>query len=827
MGGSLTVSERILFHLSAYVKYEGKYEAPFGITQDGIAQACGISRAHAAIELKKLKASGIVDERLSHVRRGKTRRKVYFLSHEGKQRGSAIVQYVRENNIDAMVDPDRISQELDRSRGRRARKSSPMPDLKYFFGRRREIAELTKALTEPSLKVISLRGIAGIGKTTLAVRLASTVTGQRVFWHAVKPWDSPKSVADALGAFFSENGSKRLANYLSSGRFEMGEVGFLLNEVLVENGYLFIFDDADSSPSAQDFLRLFRLNCGPGKMVVTVESQPGFYDPEDVIATREVAEVELDGLERGAALDILRVRGIEGEIADEMVTLTKGHPLSLEMVTVTNSEEARYQVSRFFEEKFYADLDESEKSLLQLASVFQRPFSVDAIPRELRSVRKASMLREVAPGRFEIHASLREFVYGHMSADDRARWHSVVADYYLRQEESSERLHHLLRAGRTLEAEMLIAREGESLIEGGDPRRMWDLLRAHDPIKERYLQPVNLLKGRLASLVGEHSEGDSILGNLAAEAETPVRAEALVELGLMRSRQGRLEEASSLFSEALALSAGEPRLRAKALRGTGVVEAKLGNHDRAKELLEASAVDSLSAMDQNGMLRAHMELGKVLMEQGRFEDAIGHFSKCAAGFGPADLAGLYSNLGVACLRLGRAQDARVNLENAVRLSEETGQPRTLAGASMELCGVLLSLGEIVEARERCFHALEVFTELDDRLGVSSAYHRLSEIEGRAGDSHASEECCRESLRALEGVDAPREVAMRRMEIGRMLAESGSREAAAEQLSLSLELFRSVEDNDMVDSLGRELRTLRGGEGQCSESNVQHNLDRVP
>ena len=44
------------------MKYEDKYEAQFDVTQDGISQACSISRAHAAIELKKPMACGIVDE---------------------------------------------------------------------------------------------------------------------------------------------------------------------------------------------------------------------------------------------------------------------------------------------------------------------------------------------------------------------------------------------------------------------------------------------------------------------------------------------------------------------------------------------------------------------------------------------------------------------------------------------------------------------------------------------------------------------------------------------------------------------------------------------
>jgi len=168
---------------------------------------------------------------------------------------------------------------------------------------------------------------------------------------------------------------------------------------------------------------------------------------------------------------------------------------------------------------------------------------------------------------------------------------------------------------------------------------------------------------------------------------------------------------------------------------------------------------------------------------------------------------VYVNLGVACSRLGRLEDARVNLENAIRLSEETGQPRTLAHALLSLSETLVSIGDMVGAKERCYHALEVFTELNDRLGMSAAYADLGDLEMRADDSHASEECYRESLRAIEGLDAPRSMAQRRMELGLVLAESGNRDEAVEQLKLSLELFRSVEAEDMVERVTRELRAL--------------------
>jgi len=342
MSGDLTVSERIMYLLHGYVKYEDKYEVPFDVTQDGISQACGISRAHAAIELKKLKAADLITERLSHVRKGKSRRKAYFLSFEGKAKAAEIAHYVRDNGLDPMVDPARVSPGQSARRPKAARRSSPLPQVDRFFGREEELRTLLDDLTSPAHRVICIRGIAGIGKTTLVAKVVSELSGQRVFWHSVKPWDAPRTLADSLGGFFAENGSKALSSYLATGRFELGEVSFMLEEELAENGFTLVFDDVDSNPHVQEFLSMLRHSCGCANIVVTAEDRPGFYEPSDVVARREVHEVELTGLDREAALSLLRARGIEGPVTEQLVRLTRGHPLSLEMVTEATPEGAHY-----------------------------------------------------------------------------------------------------------------------------------------------------------------------------------------------------------------------------------------------------------------------------------------------------------------------------------------------------------------------------------------------------------------------------------------------------------------------------------------------------
>ncbi|MBM4237447.1 MAG: hypothetical protein FJ151_03065, partial [Euryarchaeota archaeon] len=100
MPNVLTVAERIILHLSQYSKLQDSYDVPIDVSQDGIAAALRISRAHAAIELKKLKENEEVVERLAHIRRGKTKRKVYFLLPKGEARAGKIKVFADSEGIE-------------------------------------------------------------------------------------------------------------------------------------------------------------------------------------------------------------------------------------------------------------------------------------------------------------------------------------------------------------------------------------------------------------------------------------------------------------------------------------------------------------------------------------------------------------------------------------------------------------------------------------------------------------------------------------------------------------------------------------------------------
>jgi tetratricopeptide (TPR) repeat protein len=96
---ALTIAERIILHLARYSKNAADFEVPMEVSQDGIGEALRITRAHVAVEVKKLKEAGELTERVSHVRRSRSKRKVYFLTEQGEMRARNVVDYAARNGI--------------------------------------------------------------------------------------------------------------------------------------------------------------------------------------------------------------------------------------------------------------------------------------------------------------------------------------------------------------------------------------------------------------------------------------------------------------------------------------------------------------------------------------------------------------------------------------------------------------------------------------------------------------------------------------------------------------------------------------------------------
>ena len=106
---NLSVKQRMVVHLERYksVNPNEEYNLPWEMTQDGIATALLISRAHTSIELKNLRDKGLVMEWLAHVRGGRNKRKVYSLTKIGIKEAEKIRMLI-DRNVLQMDGPKKV-----------------------------------------------------------------------------------------------------------------------------------------------------------------------------------------------------------------------------------------------------------------------------------------------------------------------------------------------------------------------------------------------------------------------------------------------------------------------------------------------------------------------------------------------------------------------------------------------------------------------------------------------------------------------------------------------------------------------------------------------
>jgi predicted transcriptional regulator len=67
---ALTAPERILLHLDDFAATAEEVDAPYAVSQNGIADRTRLLRSHIPREVQKLIKEGLITERLSHVKSG-------------------------------------------------------------------------------------------------------------------------------------------------------------------------------------------------------------------------------------------------------------------------------------------------------------------------------------------------------------------------------------------------------------------------------------------------------------------------------------------------------------------------------------------------------------------------------------------------------------------------------------------------------------------------------------------------------------------------------------------------------------------------------------
>ncbi len=839
----LTVQDKIIVHLAAYQRYAEEFECPEEVSQAGIAVAIGKSRAHTTLELKALRGAEMVAERVSHVKGAKSKRKVYNLTAEGIQ----LVQNLRRmvegldvkleigDEISKMTGREAVNElttrsglsELEgmvlvlgaegviRSNQAKSIKTTPisgsqekLPELKYFFGREKEL-EFIDSFIDGETAVLSISGMPGIGKTTLARKvLANIGKDLKIFYIQLYPFDSPLSFIQQLARFLDSHGIKQLSDYLANKTTpDIREIGWLFQDIFSRDRFVLIVDDLEIVGEGLDgFLRMLHdimKGDNDSKMVVMSSIHPKFYDRKDVSIDHTVVEMGLKGLDAEASKMLLKELDRIGEDDQEdIIKAVDGHPLALELVDPETG-------SEIFQEYIYEHIisrDIDGFDFLCISSVLRRPFN----PWDMKVFgfsRAQTLSGNAYFTRYDgslvmIHQAVASAIILRAGEKGVKQAHELAAQYCREHDYNpSEVLYHLLEAGSRDRAREHVMKAREELLSNTNLDNTMELLwRLYEPDEED--MEMRDFMAEALNLKGDWPRSFEISKTILKSDVPGLRLAALLRMARIKNKLREPSKAIDLIEEAMKVcsSMKDDISLARVLVSKGTILYGLGHYQEAMKAFDRT-IELTDGVDDELFLQAMMERGNTRALAGELKEAMKEYEG-ALGMASdiesqPDVARIKLNMGLINMRMGKLDEAEKYLESALGIARDMSQPRMTGWGLIGLAELMNRKGMPEEALELSKEALDIFQMLGDMVSLSGVYSNMGASGALLGNESQAIERFEKSLELMKNLESPYTLGQRYLEYGRGNLELGNMDGAKAMIEKARKIFDDIDAREDV------------------------------
>jgi predicted ATPase/DNA-binding SARP family transcriptional activator len=642
----------------------------------------------------------------------------------------------------------------------------PLPPTQ-LIGRQRELQDCCELLRGERVRLLTLTGAGGIGKTRLGVKIAAQVESEfrdGVFFVPLARLTDPDLVAASIAQALevtetNEAIELRLKHFLGSRQLLLLVDNFeqllpaapLLGELLeaapnlkllvtsrallrlgAEHQYSVPPLDLPDSERPADARDL----AGLSAVALFVERaralSPTFELSEDNADAVADICLRLDGLPLALELAAARVRLLSPP--ELLARLEQRLPL---LTGGVREAPPRHQTLRATIDWSYDLLRAAEQTLFARLACFAGGCTLEAAEQvcgasldDLGSLVDKSLLRErmsaLGETRFEMLATVREYALGRLDGSgDGDGLRCRHAEYFVALAEHAEP--EILRADQTKWLERLNADRDnfraalEWLIRIGDGEKALRLIASlrRAWVAQGYLAETRRwLETALAAAVGAAAE---------------VRAKAVYGLGRVSLAQGDYDEAHAYLQEAVALSReiGDSEGLVFALADLGGITSARGDHERAEVLAREALDEARQAQNEMAIAAALHSLGSALLDRGEYGSARDVLTESLvlrrARGDKRNVANSLATLGATAFLERNYEQATAFLEESLSLGRELGNLLLVATALASLGLVALFEEDYGSAEVFAAEALALSRDSGDKWTIGECLHILAGV----------------------------------------------------------------------------------------------------
>ena len=670
-----------------------------------------------------------------------------------------------------------------------------------LIGRERELIEIDHQLADPACHLLSIVGPGGVGKTRLALQVASTHAG--AFGHGVY-------VISLVTVTTRTQFIAMLAQALGLSLGDTDEPLWQLAYYLARKEILIVIDNSEQLSTDGVEVLAYLISQAPQVVfMVTANERLNLYEervlvlqglglpdlnharsPEQ-IAQAEAVQLLLSAAQR--ARHDFQPQATDWTALAELSHFLMGVPLALELaagwldtlgvtgllhelqrdVSLLNMDgqnvSMRHRHLNHIFEYSWQRLSAEDRLALNAFTIFRGGFTRLAAQQVVaimtgtaaslqvlaNLVHKSLLMYDRARDRYDCHELLRRFVSAQVIWDEAQQRmaHQAHCNYYCSFLQTRQTAFNSTR-------QQAILTEVEADI--ANIRLAWSWAVAHQDVHNIAISLEGLFY--LYDIRSQFMEGETAFREAAHSlASRPANAEQLITLARLETRQGwftfhlgRPEESLQLIRRSLIQlqQYQDEREEAFSLHYLGAVLRHLGQYQQANDYLSQALQLAQHAGERYLVSMCLNTLGQMAWLQGDQELAQRY---CTEGLQLKREIGDQRGMMYSLIYLGRVLEVQGEFDQAQHLFEESMKVSNLTGDRRGMVLAWQNLGDVAVAQQHYAEAEEAYQrsimtsrDIGDRLGLSLGLLRLGEVNIRCGQLLSGKASLREGLQvALE------------------------------------------------------------------------------